>query len=283
MSILAAERPAEFAAGFNRSSFRFEHTLHRDSIFDLPNLVELAKRVPDTYYTTDAGRIDTGWDTSGRRPTTLLETMASIERTQSLVLLKGLAEDGEFGPVFRDVLGEVRERVGDALGDDVSIARATLIIGSPGRITPYHIDAEANFLFQLRGEKIVNVFDPADRTLLTDRELEAFFSGDLNAARYRAERQADATVFDFAPGNGVHLPILAPHWTRNGDSVSVAISVNCSLRSGARLGALYRFNHLLRERGLPVSAPGINPSIDRCKMFAMRGMAFAKRVANRAR
>jgi hypothetical protein len=111
---------------------------------------------------------------------------------------------------------------------------------------------------------------------LTDRELEGFYGGDLSAAKYKRERQKDAFVFDFAPGKGLHIPILAPHWVQNGDSVSVAISVNCSLHSNARLARLYKLNRLMRKGGLSPTPPGASPWRDRLKLAALGGLEFAR-------
>ena len=282
-SVLVADQKRDFAERFNRSCFMFEHTLDRHPIFDLPNLVELSKRVSGSYYSTADAGIGSGWGNGSKPSMSLQETLATMAESNSLVFLKGLAEDPEFAPTFRDVLAEVGELVGDKLRSDVSIGRATLIVSSPHRVTPYHIDAEANFLFQLRGEKVVNIFDPTDRTLLTHLELERFYAGDLDAAEYKADRQADASVFDFTPGKGLHLPILAPHWTRNGDTVSVAISINCSLHSNERLARLYKANHMLRQRGLSPAPPGESAWQDGLKLVATAAAKPLRIVASRAR
>jgi hypothetical protein len=280
-AFLDVEQRSAFAEKFNRASFRFDHALHREPMFEVPELVEVSKRLPDSYFSTSDVAIEDGWGTAAREPKSLQETIANVASSNSLILLKGLAEDGEFGPTFRHLLSEFEEFVGDTLRTDVSVGRATLIISSPGRVTPYHVDAEANFLLQLRGEKIVHIFDPTDRTLLTDRELEAFYGGDPSAAKYKPERQCDAAVFDFAPGQGLHLPILAPHWTKNGDSVSVAISINCSLHSNKRVADVYKFNHLMRKRGFAPAAPGESHWRDRLKSAAVEGLGYVRRIGSR--
>jgi hypothetical protein len=273
---LRAEDAARLAERYNRSCFLFSHRLHELDIFDIENLIEVSKRVPDAYFATGDAAIGDGWGTSGGK-ITLHQTLAEIGRSNALVLMKGLADDPEFAPVFRQVLGEIVSHVGSQLSTDVTVSRATLVISSPHRVTPYHIDAETNYLFQLRGKKIVNVFDPTDRTLLTDIELERYFSGGHSAASYKPDRQGDASVFTFAPGDGLHIPILSPHWTQNGPSVSVAISVNLSLRSNERLAQLYKFNHRLRKLGLRPSPPGARPWQDRLKIAAVQCLRYARR------
>jgi len=256
----------------------FDHKVHELDIFDLPNLLEASKRLPNAYYSTDGASVGDGWGPDAAEKPSLQQTIATIGESNSLVLMKGLAEDPEFAPTFRDLVAELEAVVGDMLALDVAEARATLVMSSPHRVTPYHIDAETNFLFQLRGEKIVNVFDPNDRSLLTDAELERFYGGDVSAAQYKKDRQTDASVFDFAPGKGLHIPILAPHWVQNGDSVSVAISINCSLRSNQRVGRLYKFNNQLRKRGMTPSSPGTSPLQDRLKLAAMGAFDYARRI-----
>jgi hypothetical protein len=273
------QRP-RFVERYNQSCFPFDHRLHEHPIFDLPNLVEFSRRLPESYWSTDTSNVDSGWgDRSQRR--SLPDTIATMGESNSLALLKGLEKDPEFAPLYDGVLREIGEYVGDVLRADVSIGRATLIVSSPGRVTPYHIDAETNFLLQLRGAKIVNVFDGADRTLLTDAELEAFYGGDVNAAKYKPERQGDAAVFDFHPGMGVHIPLHAPHWTRNGDTVSVSLSVNCSLRSNTKTAQIYRLNHLLRRSGLRPQPPGRSPWQDRVKAVVGAGVDRARELVRR--
>jgi hypothetical protein len=276
---LTAEDPKRFAANFNQTCFTFDHTLHESPAFDLPNLIEVSKRLPTSYFSTGEAQVADGWRELGpKKPMTLSETVATIGETQSLVLLKGLAEDPEYGPLFRDVLGELEDYAGVALRSDASLWRATVIIGSPHRVTPYHIDSEANFLFQLRGEKIIHVFDPSDRTLLTDVELENFYAGDFSAARYKPERLADAKHIAFPAGKGVHIPLHAPHFVRNGDAVSVAVSVNCELRSNVKLAQLYKFNRLMRKSGIAPASPGTSPWQDRLKLAALGGLGLARRA-----
>jgi hypothetical protein len=272
---LMPEQRAAFAEHYNRSCFMFDHRLHENDIFDLPNLVKLAQRLPDSYWSTTEVAVSGGWGAATPRRT-LPETVASLADSNSLVLLKGLADDPAFGTIYHDVLKQFEEQVGDALRADVSVGRATLILSSPGRITPYHIDAEVNFLLQLRGTKIVNIFDPSDRTLLTEEELEAFYSGDFDAAKYKQERQADANVFDFRPGAGLHLPLHAPHWTTNGANVSVALSLNCSLRSNERTAKIYRLNGMLRKRGYVPTPPGVSRWQDNLKVAAAQGLDYAR-------
>jgi hypothetical protein len=270
--LLPDQRPA-FATNYNRASFSFEHSLHELEVFDPPQLVALASRLPDpAYYSTANAAIGDGWKRIGERRS-LAETLAGIRSTNSLVLLKHCEKDPIHGALFRGLMDDVVDHVGPRLRSDLECGRATLIISSPGRITSYHIDAEVNFLLQVRGDKTLHAFDPSDRSILSDVELEAFYGGDHDGAQYKLERQSDARTFALGPGAGVHLPLHAPHWARAKGDVCVGLSLNFTLRSASRLAALYKMNRRLRRAGLRPSAPGVSPWRDRVKLAAFAGAA----------
>ena len=274
------DQKSVFAANYNRACFMFDHALHRDPIFDLDNVAALAGRLPaeSVYCSVGGAEVGGGWNQGQDAGRDVPAVVRGIAQDNALVMLKSVDRDPEFGPVFRQVVAELAAQVGDKLLEDVDLGRATLLVSSPRRVTAYHIDAEVNYLLQIRGEKRFYVFDQSDRTLVTDAELEAFYAGDYNAARYRSDRQADAHDFAMAPGNGVHVPVNAPHWVRNGDSVSVSLSVNYDLHSVRRIGAVYRVNRRLRRVGLRPVSPGVSSWRDCLKIAAWDGAAYANRL-----
>jgi hypothetical protein len=281
-SVLIAEQRRAFVANYNRSSFAFQHALHELDIFDTSELAAMSERLPDPAYcsTADSAIVD-GWKRVGQRGATLARTLETMLDTNSLVLLKHCERDQVHGATFRRIMDDVVDQAGTELRGDIEAGRATLVISSPQRVTPYHIDGEANFLLQVRGSKLLYAFDPNDRGILPDPELEAFYGGDMDAARYREERQGDARTFALAPGIGIHLPLHTPHWAQNLADVSVGLSLNFTLRSGARLAGLYKMNHRLRKAGLRPAPPGASAWGDRLKLAAFAGMSFARPLLRR--
>jgi hypothetical protein len=275
--LVPAQRPA-FAANYNRSSFAFEHELQGLDIFDTPQLAAMSERLPDAAYysTADDAAVGDGWRRIGDRSRSLTTTLETLATTNSLVLLKHCEKDPVHGAVFRGLMDDVVAQVGDALRGDLDTGRATLVISSPRRVTSYHIDAEVNFLLQVRGRKLLHAFDPSDRRILSEPELEAFYGGDWDGARYKEDRQGAARVYALQPGMGVHLPLHAPHWAQNLDEVSVGISLNFNLKSGARLAKLYKVNNRLRKAGLAPQAPGASPWQDHVKLAAFAGLSLAR-------
>jgi hypothetical protein len=116
-----------------------------------------------------------------------------------------------------------------------------------------------------------------------DSELEAFYAGDPDGARYKLDRQNLAQVYPLRPGRGVHLPLHAPHWAQNGTSVSIGLSINFNLRSSARSAKLYKINRRLRKAGFAPVAPGISTIRDELKLAAFQSMSLATPLLRSAR
>lgn len=247
---------SRFADAVNRHAFLFEHMVHRLDLFELDRLAALARRLgpQNAYWSTRPIGIGDGWGDLDGHDAALDQAVLDIAGSNSLVMLKGIEADPEYGAVFRGVVAEYA-RLGGLHGD-MAHGRATLLISSPRRITGYHIDAEVNFLLQLRGEKTVYVFDGSDPAVLPPPELEAFFAGNMNAAIFRPAQQDNAWAVAFRPGLGVHMPVAWPHWVQNGTDVSVSISINYDLRSVARQARMHRANAKLRKLGLSPVRPG---------------------------
>jgi hypothetical protein len=144
------------------------------------------------------------------------------------------------------------------------IEDALIFITSPRRVTPYHIDRECNFLLQIRGEKTIYVFDQNDREVLPVEEIERFWAVDNNAAVYKPEFQNRAKSYRLVPGNGVHIPVNAPHWVQNDDNISISLSVNFTWNDFERAN-VHRANFLLRKIGLNPRPPKESALVDGIK------------------
>ncbi|WP_428378021.1 hypothetical protein [Lichenicoccus sp.] len=268
---LRDDHGSEFRRCFNQRSFLFEHDLDREPLLSLPSLAALAARLEPQgsyYWSKDAAAIGDGWDAGRAARCGLAEAVATIERQNSLIMLKNAIDDPLFGPLFHGIVEQIHALCGIAMRDDVVVARATILIASPGRWTPYHADADSNFLMQIAGDKTFGVFSHTDRTLVTHGEIERLLCGDLNGVCYKPDRRHDAAVHDLRPGHGIHVPTFAPHWARNGSDVSIALSLNFDLKSIGRLASVCRVNRHMRRLGLRPAAPGLHPWRDEAKALA---------------
>jgi hypothetical protein len=266
---------------YNRRCFPFEHDLHENPLFGIDQLAELVCREPElsrsAYCSCAPASVTDPWAAGSPAHREVRDAIREVSNNNSLVLLRHLERSVSIGPALREIIDQVIAAVGPALQTDIKTSRATMLIASPRRITPYHIDSDTNFLFQIHGDKRLSVFDPSDRTLVTPEELEGFYGGDTSAAKYRPERQGEAQVFDLHAGSAVHVPSHAPHWAQNLDSVSVALSINFDLNSVERAGRIHRLNGRLRRLGFVPRAPGDSAWKDEIKL----GMSALNRGVRR--
>jgi hypothetical protein len=270
----------EFRRNYNRVNFMFPHELAGSPLWELPNLIALARRMPDhrdTYWSNGKIAVDNNWEYKQNEKLSLDDTIVNIEHNNSMVMLKHTEQDPVYGPQLQRVLARIVALAGEQMRADVTVGEVLILISSPNRVTPYHMDGETNFLLQVAGDKQFYVFDHTDRTLVTDRELENFYSVSMVLATYRPERQVDARAYDLRAGFGIHVPVNAPHWVQNNDNVSVALSVTYELRSVDRLQELHRINRRLRVLGLNPAPPGRSDWRDAVKLAAYRAARSLKK------
>jgi hypothetical protein len=269
-----------FARNYNRVNFMFPHELAGSPLWQLPNLIELSRRMPDhrdTYWSNGPIAVNNNWEYKQNEKRPLDETMVNIEHNNSMVMLKHTEQDPVYGPLLKQVLARIVALAGEQMRADVTVGEVLILISSPNRVTPYHMDGETNFLLQVAGDKKFYVFDHTDRTLVTDLDLEKFYAVSMVLATYHPDRQAEANAYDLRAGHGIHVPVNAPHWVQNSNNVSVALSVTYELRSVDRLQELHRFNRKLRALGLTPTPPGRSQWRDEVKLATYRAARSFKR------
>ncbi|WP_321783576.1 cupin-like domain-containing protein [Paraburkholderia sp. J94] len=272
-NVLQACKP-EFKNNFNCKPFKFNHTLHRCGLFEIPRIAEVAERMMKRNGDFCAinlkqgsvgskfsdmpneGRLKDAFDEVGESATWIKLTQAQYY-------------DPEYERVLDQVTEELEDLSGFPLRKDMTWRTMTLIVASPKIATPFHIDHETNFLFQIQGSKDVCLFPASDRELVPDQEIERYYSGNFEAAHYRQELQDRGTIFRLAPGEVVHHPSLAPHWVRNDNNVSVSISISYCMKSLERCARVYQANYILRKFGLKPLSPGLSPMRDKLKRMLM--------------
>jgi hypothetical protein len=213
----------------------------------------------------------------------LIDTIANIGDNNSLVLLNKVAQDPVYGPVFQDLLARVVALSGEQMRQDVVTGEVTILISSPNRLTTYHMDEDCNFLIQVAGNKTLMVYDHTDPTLVSHEEREQFHMGNINSIVYQESRKCEATTYELQAGHGVHIPVFAPHWARNHDNISVALSVNYQLRQVLIEQRIYRVNSVLRKLGAAPAPPGESDWRDRLKLAAAKGLSAARGLVRRKR
>lgn len=278
-----AGAPTEFREKFNKRSFQFSHYLAGNELFELPRLALLANKLlaeqghSSIRWQVGDVPVDSKWADVPLRgqQSKVAEAISQLSESGSWVLLYSVQNDPVYAELLDRILQEVGEMTGANLRDEMTWKDAYIFMASPGSVTPYHIDHEATFLFQICGRRTANIWDGNDRAVLTNQEIEEYYIGDLGAANYRTANQERANVYELASGTGVHHPMLAPHCFKNGAEYSIALGVHFCLRAADERARIYQVNHYLRRVGLEPSPPGKSFWKDRLKIFTVG--AFSKR------
>ena len=273
------DTPLDFDAAamdrdLNRKAFTIRHALTDHPLFSLPALIELARELPAENVEYNAGDQPVDMDPAATPKTGLSieETIRRIEECGSWMVLKFV----ERVPGYRRMLDRCLDQIEATVpaGRGMIRREAFVFISSPRAVTPYHFDPEYNFLLQIHGAKTVYVFP---RSLLTEQQIEDRFTFSHRNLKFDASYQNRAEAFVLSPGVGVHIPIAAPHWVQNGDSVSISFSITFRTAESEREAALYRFNSKLRARGLRPAPVHSSPVRDSLKLATYHGLRFALR------
>jgi len=273
-----------FKTAFDRKPFPFFHSVHESELFSWPVLTKLAARAEAKSggYYFESGTTAPGEKWRGvPEGKSLVDVLAHIGGSNSLIMLKRVQEYEEYRAFLNTCMDELGALCNVDLKRTYRDPVMTILITSPGRVTPYHIDGEANFLLQIQGSKTVHIFNGDDSEVLTDIELEKFWSGeDTKAPKYREHLEAKAWRFEISTGTGVSNPVIFPHWVENGPDVSVSLSINFKRVVDTAADA-HRVNHALRKMGLQPRRPGSSPALDGIKSSGYRAARSLKRLVSR--
>ncbi|WFU79117.1 cupin-like domain-containing protein [Bradyrhizobium sp. CIAT3101] len=266
---------ADFRRDFGKRAFPLMHNLAANPLFSLEALEDAAacwtQRGQSHRFSVSGGQTRTNAKFSEMVERDHIATaIRTLPHSCSYVKISNInAVNAGYQSILHQALLEVEDVLGTPIVSQTTWAQMTVFLSSPNIVTPYHIDHEANFLCQIAGEKDVWLFDPNDRELLPDAEIEHFYLGDLNGAKYRDDLGERGKLFRLTPGVAVHHPPLAPHWVRNGANVSISVSINFCMRELDRRAHIYQVNALMRKIGLHPLPPGRSVTGDVIKAGAM--------------
>lgn len=263
----------KFAEDFDKRPFTLQHSLSGHPAFTMERLHGLLERTlpikDKVYWNAGKKRVDQRWSDQPGRDFSIEEAFRRIRETDAWIIIFGAERDPEIHDLLEQGLAEVQEMSGVSLAREAKSKQTIIFITSPHRITNYHIDCECSLLLQIYGKKMIHVFDQTDREVLTEEELERFWTVDNNAAIYKEHLQDRAKSFLLEPGMAVHIPTNAPHWLQNGDDISVSINQNFQYKND-KLANVYRANYIARKMGMTPLPPGHSHFRDLLKGHGMK-------------
>ena len=266
-----------FREEFNRKPFLFSHNLGSRSLFSLPRIQALAesflkKKGPrSVQWRNSDTAVDAGWALKppSEQIASVSEAITNLEKSGSWVLVRGIQDDPEYRAVIEQMLDELEVILGRPLRREITWKESHIFMVSPNGVTPYHIDHMATFVMQIHGNRSAHLWDHTDRSVLTEQEIENFYMGDHAAAKFDESKMQKATVYPLDAGKGVLHPTLAPHYYKNKDAYSVAMTLGMCLKAPDAVAHVYQINACLRQLGMKPAPPGEHPVRDHLKTGAL--------------
>lgn len=271
--------PQLFKTQFPQRPFLVKHNLATHPLFAVARLLELSRSLPQSCVEYNEGRIpaNMGGRLSPQTGLSAEETIRRIQEAHSWMVLKFVENDPEYRALLDQCLDQIRE-LSESIVPGMCNREGFIFLSSPDSVTPFHVDPEHNFLLQIRGRKEVSIFDAHDTSIVTEADIERGLFGQNRNLVYKPAFQSRGQVFELAPGTGLHFPIAAPHWVKNGSEVSISFSITFRSRDSERHAAVRQFNSVLRERGFHPKPLGSSSVGDAVKYFSQRAMRRTRQV-----
>lgn len=253
------------------------HNYDRHPLMQLPALGELARELmprqqcrfirPGTTQASDFWHDPQSPDGRG-----IDDVFRDIHQPGSWVALYNV----EVVPRYRDFLDEVLSDMQPLIEREQGrtwLKTGFIFISAPPSVTPFHIDRENNFWLQIKGRKVMDVWDHRDRNVVAALAVEQFIvSRSLDAVRLSDAHRQRSHTFRVGPGDGVYFPSTSPHMTRSDvdwvtadDAVSISIGVNFYTDLTRRHARVHQTNWALRKIGLTPREPGRSELADTLK------------------
>ncbi len=261
---------ARFAALYPERPHVLRHGLTSHPLLEIEALAQLAERLPGASVEYNRGDLPIGVDGKpGPNGLTIAETIRQVERCESWAVLKNIEQDPAYADLLMGLLEEIRPEIEAATGAMLT-PQGFIFVSSPASVTPYHFDPEHNILLQVRGTKTMTQFPAGDTRFVPDEAHETYHSGGPRELKWDEAMLPHGTVFPLTPGEALFVPVMAPHFVRNGPAPSVSLSITWRSEWSYRESDARIFNAILRERGFNPKAPGRWPRQNYAKAYAFR-------------
>jgi hypothetical protein len=137
---------------------------------------------------------------------------------------------------------------------------------------PYHFDPEHNILLQIRGSKVMTQFPAGDTRFVPDEAHETYHAGGPRELKWDDSFLGHGREFPLSPGDALFVPVMAPHFVKNGPAPSVSLSITWRSEWSYRESDARILNAILRARGFAPKAPGRWPQQNYARAYAFRIM-----------
>ncbi len=270
MTVFPEAARAQFSASYPEVPHKLMHSLGAHPLLELEALATLAEALPEASVEYNAGDQPIG--VNGKpQPTGIPigETIRKIDQTASWAVLKNIEQDSGYAELLASLLGELLPFIEPKTGRMMK-TQGFVFISSPGSITPYHFDPEHNILLQIRGSKVMTQFPAGNPAYAPDETHESYHTGGARELHWRDDLGSGGREFALSPGDALFVPVMAPHFVRNGPQSSVSLSITWRSEWSFAEADARAFNGMLRRMGMAPRSPGRWPASNLAKAYGWR-------------
>lgn len=269
-AVFTEEVRARFSESYPEVPHKLAHALGDHPLMSLEALAALAESLPAASVEYNFGNQPLGVD--GKPAPTGIpigRTIREIETTNSWAVIKNIEQHPDYARLLGELLDELRPAIEARTGRMMKL-QAFAFVTSAGGVTPYHFDPEHNILLQLGGDKVMTQFPAGDPRFAPDQVHETYHTGGGRELRWHDDLLPGGTEFALSPGEAVYVPVMAPHFVRNGSAPSVSLSITWRSEWSFAEADARAFNGWLRGLGLTPRRTGRWPERNRGKALAWR-------------
>ena len=270
--VFDAAARARFAAHYPETPHILAHNLTHHPLLELEALASLAEAIPLACVEYNRGDLPIGVDGKpGPTGLSIAETIRRVAEAESWAVLKNIEQVPAYQALLLGLLAEIRAEIAAATGAMLH-PQGFIFISSPHAVTPYHFDPEHNILLQIRGSKVMTQFPAGDARFVADEAHEAYHNAGPRELKWDDSFLAHGREYAIGPGEALFVPVMAPHFVKNGPAPSVSLSITWRSEWSYRESDARIMNAILRERGFSPRAPGRWPQQNYAKAYAFRAL-----------
>ncbi len=259
-----------------RQPVQFHHAVADHPLLTLEGIADLADALPRDsiiYDTADQALLVP----EGGPPRGLLgrpgDVIRHLDENRSWLTLLNIEQHPAYAKLMNDCLDEIEPYIAGR-GVDMRRRVGFVFVSSPNSTTPAHFDIEHSLITQMYGQKRLT-FGRFETPQAERHEVVRYWDG--SHGRIEA-LPPELASFELTRGVGVYIPPITPHWVRNGNAVSISVTLTFFTPDTDRESLVQAFNARLRRVHLSPRWPGDSPVVDRTKVIAMRAYGLRRHL-----
>ncbi len=239
--LLEFDRPAQLAEALLKNSVEY-------NLADLPIAVDGKPNRPDM---------------------SIGEMIRQIGTAGSWCVLQNIEQDPEYAQLLNDLLDDVVPQVEGKTGK-MMFRVGFIFVTSPGGRDALPLRPRAQYPAAGARHQVMTQFPVTETAYAADETHEGYHHRRTREVPWNERLETDGTEFPLTPGEGLFVPVMAPHFVKNGPEPSISLSITWRSEWSYEEADARAFNSLLRRAGFKPKAPGRWPQRNRAKAIGWR-------------